>query len=243
VQKLESLENNQAVEKDKTVIANKNLDNRFSELENMMKTLITHVQGGGSRKDPVIQYDPNFGIKIGQPGGIPKWGPNGRGNDVNGKCFYCGSMGHFIPDCNDMKNDIKTGYVTLNTEGKLRMHDGGYIPTLPNGAPIKERIEKWNMRKQNQFYCGYDDNDCIPESVIPRYPAQFVHQTEDSVHRRARLERELDLKEKEEELELRKLKLEREEKRRTEQTSKPTCSPQVLELLEQLTKDEKAGFQ
>ena len=243
VQKLESLENNQAVEKDKMVITNKNLDNRFNELENMIKNLINQVQSSGNKKDPVIQYDPNMGIKIGQPGTIPKWEPNGRGNNISRKCFYCGGIDHFIPDCEDMKNDIKTGYVTLNHEGKLRMQDGGYVPTVPNGAPIKERIEKWNMKKQNQFYCGYDDNDGIPEPMIPRYPAQFVHTTEDPTYHRARLERELDLKEREEELELRKLKLEREEKRRTEQTNKPTCSPQVLELLEQLTKEDKSGFQ
>ena len=241
-QKLESLENVQAAEKDNKIAAEKNLDGRFNDLENMMKSLITHVQNGGNKKEPAVQYDPNMGIKIGQPGTIPKWGPNGKGNGVNGKCFYCGGVNHFIPDCDEMKNDIKIGYVTLNSEGKLRMQDGGYIPSLPSTAPIKERIERHNIRKQNQFYCGYDENDCIPEPVIPRYPAQFVNKIEDPALRRARLERELEFKEKEDELELRKLKLEREEKKRAEQTSK-TCSPQVLELLEQLAKDEKAGFQ
>ena len=131
----------------------------------------------------------------------------------------------------------------LSNDGKLRMIDGGYIPNMPEGAPIKERIERQNMRKQNQFYCGYDDNDCIPETVIPMYPAQFVNTTEDPAHRLARLERELNLKEKEEELEIRKLKLEREEKKRAKQTSKPTCSSQALEILEQLVKEDKAGFQ
>ena len=159
------------------------------------------------------------------------------------KCFYCGGKNHYIPDCDEMKHDIKIGYIRLNGEGKLRMSDGGYIPATPNNAPIKERIERQNMRKQNQLYCGYDENDCIPEPVIPRYPAQFVNTTEDPAHRRARLERELNFQEKEDALELRKLKLEREEKRKAEQTSKPTCSTQALELLEQLVKENKEGFQ
>ena len=86
-------------------------------------------------------------------------------------------------------------------------------------------------------------NDEVPEPVIPRYSAQFVHTTEDPTQCLARLERELSLKEKEDELETRKLKLEREEKKRAKQTSKPTCSPQVLELLEQMVKGDKADFQ
>jgi hypothetical protein len=244
VQKMESLENSQAEEKDKIVLANKNLDNRFNDLENMMKTFIMQ-SGGSDRKDSVPQYDPQDGVKIGQPGTIPRWGGNGNGrnNEMNGKCYYCGGLGHFIPGCQEMKKDIKNGYVMMTQDGKLRMRDGGYIPSTPDGAPIKERIERQNMRRQNQLYCGYDENGSIPETVMPMYASQFVHTTEDPTQRRSRLERELNLQEKEEQLEIRKLKLEREEKRRVEQTSKPTCSPQVLELLEQLSKEDKTGFQ
>ena len=247
VQKMESLENNQAEEKDKLEITNKNLDNRFNDLESMMKSLLVQAQNGGNSggREPVVQYDPNMGIKIGQPGTIPKWGPSGRHNhmEINGQCFYCGGGDHFIPGCKVMKDDIRNGHVKLNHDGKLRMSDGGYIPNAPEGAPIRERVERHNMRKQNQFYCGYDENDSIPEPVIPMYPAQFLNTTEDPAHRRARLEKELNLKEKEEELELRKLKLNREEKRRGKQANKPACSPQVLELLEQIVKEDKAGFQ
>ena len=246
VQKMENLENSQAEEKDRMVITNKNLDGRFNELENMMKSLLVQRQNGnGGGKEPVIPYDPNMGIKIGQPGTIPKWGPSGKQAhyEVDGECFYCGGGDHHIPACKVMKDDIQSGYVKLNHDGKLRMNDGGYIPNSLDGAPIRERVGRHYRKKQNQFYCGYDENDEVPEPVIPRYSAQFVHTTEDPTQRLARLERELSLKEKEDELETRKLKLEREEKKRAKQTSKPTCSPQVLELLEQMVKGDKADFQ
>ena len=245
VQKLESLENNQAVEKDKMEIANKDLHNRFNELEKMMKNLVNHVQGNGN-KEPVAQYDPNNRVKLGQPGTIPKWVTNGNGRNGEGdsKCFYCGKRGHYISDCDDLKEDLKVGFVKLNDEGKLRMSDGGYVPNTPNGAPINDRIEKQNMKRQNQLYCGYDDNGGIPEPVIPSYPAQFFNTMESAAQRHTRLERELDLKEKEDELELRKIRLEREEKKR-EPINKGSGSPQVLEFLEQLEKNEnaKADFQ
>ena len=63
------------------------------------------------------------------------------------------------------------------------MSDGGYVPNTPNGAPIKQ-----NMKRQNQLYCGYDDNGGIPEPVIHRYPAQFVNTMESAAQRCARLE-------------------------------------------------------
>jgi len=248
VQKLEGLENSQAVEKDKLDVANKNLNNRFNDLEKMMKTLMNQVQNGsGSRREHVEQYNPNSGIKLGQPGTIPKWGPPNTGRSSSNMdigCFYCGSKNHFIPECDELKEDIRTGYVKLNNEGKIRNGDGGFIPRSPNGGSIKERIEKQKMMKQNQFYCGYDESDYIAEPVVPMYPAQLINTTEDSVNCRSRLQRELKLQEKEEELELRKLKLEKEEMRKEQ--NKEFNSSQLLEkVLEQISNKEdalKAGF-
>ena len=62
---------------------------------------------------------------------------------------------------------------------------------------------------------------------------------ESAAQRHTWLEKELDLKEREDELELRKIRLEREEKKR-EPTNEGSGSPQVLELLEQLVKEENA---
>ena len=143
-----------------------------------MKNLMNHVQNGngnGNRKELVDQYSPNSGIELGQPGTIPRWGSNanGKSNFMDHNCFYCGGKNHHIPDCDELKNDLKTGYVKLSNDGEIRNNDGGYIPSAPNGTPIKERIEKLRMWKQNQFYCGYDESEYISEPVVPMYPAQF----------------------------------------------------------------------
>ena len=174
VQKMEGLENSQAEEKDKLEISNKNLNNRFSDLEKMMRNLMNHVQNGngnGNRKEPADQYSPNSGIKLGQPGTIPRWGfnANWKSNFMDHNCFYCGGKNHYIPECDELKNDLKTGYVKLSNDGKIRNGDGGYIPSAPNETPIKERIEKLKMWKQNQFYCGYDESEYISEPVVPMH--------------------------------------------------------------------------
>ncbi|KAF8802062.1 hypothetical protein BYT27DRAFT_7261406 [Phlegmacium glaucopus] len=233
VQKLEGLENRQAEEKDKVEMINKNLDGRFSALEDMMKNFMSQAQNT-SRREHVPQYDPNSGVRLGQPGTIPRWVTNGKGNMLEGdhKCFYCGGKNHYIPECDELKADLKAGRIKLNDEGKMRMPDGAYVPNSPNGAPIKERIEKYNMRRQNQFYCGYDENDEIPEVAIPRYSSQYLNTTEDPAHRRARLELQL----KEDELELRKIKLEREEQKK-EQISKSTRSAHLLDLMDKMEQE------
>jgi hypothetical protein len=235
VQKLESLENIQAEEKDKLDIANKKMDSRFNDLENMMKTVISHIQNGGKKEQvpEVPQYDPSSGIRLGQAGTIPRWAPNGRSNsNMFGKCFYCGGKEHYVPECEELKKDLRIGRVKINGDKKFRMPDGSWIPNEPNGAPIKEKIERELMRKENQFYCGYEEE----EDMIPRYPEQYVNIAESPYQRKARLERELDLKEKEDELEMKKIKFERETKKR-EQVEKPTKS-QLIELIEKLAQGE-----
>jgi hypothetical protein len=206
----------------------------------MMKSLLAQVQSNGAsgmRREQVKQYDPNSGIKLGTPGSIPKWGNNNRTNESS-TCFYCGRRGHFVPDCEEAKDDVQAGLVRLNAEGKLRMGDGSSIPMVPNTSTIKERVEKSYAKKLNQFYCGNDEEDMQGLSKnIPHYPTF----TEDPAQRRARLEYELSLKEREDGLELKQMKLEREEKRK-EQSGKYNRAAHVLEMMEQLTEEEVANI-
>ena len=76
---MENLENIQAEEKDKLQLANKNLDSKFTVLEDMMKNMMSQIQNGNSRKEQVPQYDPNSGIRLGQAGSNSRWGSNGMG--------------------------------------------------------------------------------------------------------------------------------------------------------------------
>ena len=243
-QKLEEVENIQVQERDKLALANKNMDTKFNELQDMMKTMLAKVQGEERVKD-TCQNETNRENKLGAPGMIPKWGAGGSKSEGNGKCcYYCGCINHFIPECEEMKDDLKAGLVKLNTEGKLRMSDGSYIPNVPNTVTIKERVEKSLAKRQSQFYLGTEEDNAqnMPSLSVLKNPAQYTNMVEDAAQRQTRLEKELELKEKEEELEIRQIKLEKETKKRQELSHRTTHAAQVLDLLEQLTEEEVAAI-
>jgi hypothetical protein len=241
-QKLEEIENLQAQERYKLEIVNKNVDVRFNELESMMKTLLSQVQSNASNTVNTgwrsKQYDPSSGVKLGTPGTMPKWGSGSRLGDGSG-CFYCSGLDHMMgSSCEEMMAAIKAGWVKLNAEGKLRLGDGSYIPSVPNAANIKERVEKFYAKRQSQYYLGDEEEDDAPSLSINRTPVKTL--AEDPARRRARLEYELDLKEREEAIELKQLKIERDEKRK-EGANRATRAAQVLEMIEQLTEEELAA--
>jgi hypothetical protein len=231
-QKLEEIESVQAQERDKLVNMNKTMDSKLSDIEIMMKALLAP---GGATKDDCKGDCKGSCNKTHETssGSVPK---GGRSMD-NERCFYCGKMGHFQADCEDLKSQIRSGNLKLNPEGRLRLKDGSFIPGFPNTATLKERVERHYAKKPSQFYYGEYEEDDPP--FTPKYTSQYLNVNEDE-KRRARLEKELDLREKEEALELRKLKLEREEKR-LEQSSSNSRATNLLDILG-LTDDELAAL-
>ena len=234
-QKFDELEGVQALERDRLVSLNKTMESRFSDIENMMKTLLAQSQGGASQG--LCKGDCKSGnckTHEAHSGPAQRWGGKPMENE---KCFWCGLFGHFQADCEDLKSQIRSGNVKVNQEGKLRLKDGSFIPNYPAGATMKEKVERHYAKRPSQYYHGeYEEDDPVPSS-IPRYPSQYLQTNETAERRRARLEKELDLKEREDALELRKLKLEREEKR----LELPSGGSKAANLLE-LTDDELAAI-
>jgi hypothetical protein len=62
-------------------------------------------------------------------------------NRDNRKCFYCDEVGHMQNECRHREQQLRDGWTTLNSDGKLTMGDGSPIPR--QGHPIlKDRIEE-----------------------------------------------------------------------------------------------------
>ena len=167
-QKVDELEGIQALEKDRVVSMNKTMESKMTEIENMIKSLLAQGQVGA--KSEACKGDcKGSGCKTHESsGGQPqRWG-SGRQME-NEKFFYCGRMGHFQADCNDLKEQVRTGNLKVNPEGKLRLRDGSFIPNQPAGATIKEKVERHYARRPSQFFYGeYEDEDPIAPTV-PKY--------------------------------------------------------------------------
>ena len=231
-EKVEELEGVQALERDRLVSMNKMIETRISELENLIKSLVT--QGQNHAKGDC--KNGNCKMHEASSNSMQKGGKSLE----NEKCFWCGFFGHFQADCEDLKNQIRLGNVKLNQEGKLRLRDGSFIPKYPSDATLKERVERHYAKKPSQFYYGeYEDNDPTP-STTNNILSQLLGTSNDMEKRTlTQLKAELDLKRREEALELKK-RLLAENERMLEQANAPTKTPNIRELLEQLSEEELA---
>ena len=152
-QKLEELEGLQAIEKDRLVSMNKNLESKIGGLEELLKTLLAqnHMKGaahdsckGNCLQGNCTEHEPGTSNNNTQRFG-------GRGLERE-HCFWCGLLGHFQADCDDLKSQLRSGNVKVNPEGKLRLRDGAFIPNHPSGATLKEKVERHYSRKPSQFF-------------------------------------------------------------------------------------------
>jgi hypothetical protein len=238
-EKVEELEGVQALERDRLVSMNKTIESRFGGLEDLIKTLLTQHQAGTSQGQ--CKGDCKNGsckTHESSTGPTQKWGTRSMENE---KCFYCGLLGHFQADCEDLKNQIKAGNIKVNPEGKLRLRDGSFIPNQPMGATLKERVERHYARKPSHFYHGeYEEDDPVP-SLSPGYSSQYLGTSNDAEKRIAQLKAELDLRKREDALELRKKLVEQEEKK-LEQANGSSRATNVLDLLGQLSDEEIAAI-
>jgi hypothetical protein len=240
-EKLNELEGEQALEKDRLVSLGKTLDARMGGIEDLIKSLLKP-----SRSDAETQHVCKGDCKSG--GGktleansnpAQKWGMKSNDNE---KCFWCGLFGHFQADCEDLKTQLRLGYVKMNQEGKLRMKDGSYIPKFPAEASMKERVEKHYARKPSQFFYGeYDDSDPTPTAATSALSQLLGSNNEADKRTIAQLKAELDLRNREDALERKQRLLEQNDKT-NEQASSSTRAANVLELLGQLSDDELAAI-
>ncbi len=71
-------------------------------------------------------------------------------SNPNPGCNYCGSLEHFIRDCQVVLEDIKQGKCQRNVEGRVTLPSGAFVPRDIPGRYFKDRIEEWHRRNPGQ---------------------------------------------------------------------------------------------
>lgn len=206
--KLESLEETQALEKDRLDAVNKQWGARFEGLETMMKSLLTQ-----SQEKTVASFVQN----VGQGGGnfphtesMANRGFRNFTNTSGYNCFGCGDHGHFQNDCEKIKNLIRTGAIRYNGEGRVCLPDGSKVPSGPAGANLADRVEKYysTMRPTQAYYGTFEEMEEKLAGIMPKENSFLNREVEEREQKLARLEKELELKERESALLAKQLKLE-----------------------------------
>lgn len=83
-------------------------------------------------------------------------------------CNFCGGP-HFIRECDKVEEMIREGKCRRNTEGKVVLPSGAFVPReIPPGL-LSERIEEWHRRNPNQLAAatllhtiGFNNPSIIP---------------------------------------------------------------------------------
>ncbi len=66
-------------------------------------------------------------------------------------CNFCGSLEHFIKNCEIVLEYIRLGKCKRNFEGKVVLPSGAYIPRDIQGKKFMDRIDEYHRRNPNQM--------------------------------------------------------------------------------------------
>ena len=66
-------------------------------------------------------------------------------------CNFCGSLDHFIKNCEVVLEYIRLGKCKRNFEGKVVLPSGAYIPRDIQGKRFMDRIDEYHRRNPNQM--------------------------------------------------------------------------------------------
>src|SRR3984957_1890382 len=93
----------------------------------------------------------------------------------NTDCNFCGGQ-HYIRDCHVVDEYIQAGKCKRNTEGKVVLSTGAYVPRDIPGTLLRERVDEWHHRFPNQLSVASLIHTISMEHVRS-VPAEVTHST------------------------------------------------------------------
>jgi len=194
--KIESIEEAQALQKDKQEIASKHMDAKLEAIETMIKNFVSQVQ-----EKPSSSFVQNVGpAKYGMPNDTAGKSFKSPFNHADYMCFGCGENGHFQNNCEKVKALIQKGAIIQNREGRICLPDGTRVPNIPNGACLVDRVEKYyiTMRSSQTYYSTFEEAEDHLLGLIPKETTYMNREVLDEREQRiAKLEKEIGIRERE----------------------------------------------
>ena len=76
--------------------------------------------------------------------------------DPNGsdRCMFCGGPDHFVRECGEVAEYIRVGKCKKNTEGRIVLSTGAFVPREIPGSNLKDRVDEWHRRNPGQIATG-----------------------------------------------------------------------------------------
>ncbi|KAJ6461844.1 hypothetical protein C8R47DRAFT_993378 [Mycena vitilis] len=102
-------------------------------VQQLLKFVATQSQlGQQSNAAPAVQYNPS-----------PPQRPDG--------CTYCSDLAHYINRCPTVQTDIDAGKCRRDSDGRIVLPSGAYVPRRITGANLRARIEEWHRQNPGQL--------------------------------------------------------------------------------------------
>ncbi|ETW82042.1 hypothetical protein HETIRDRAFT_101423 [Heterobasidion irregulare TC 32-1] len=70
------------------------------------------------------------------------------------RCMFCGGPDHFVRECGEVAEYIRVGKCKKNTEGRIVLSTGAFIPREIPGNNLKDRVDEWHRRNPGQIATG-----------------------------------------------------------------------------------------
>jgi hypothetical protein len=194
--KLETLEEAQALEKDRLDVVNKQWSAKLESIEGLMKTLLSQAQ-----EKPSSNFVQNVGMgsRMGNQAEPPGRGFKTFSSGSDFLCFGCGLSGHFQNECERVKALLAKGLIVHNRDGRVCLPDGSRVPNIPAGAYLADRVERYyaNLKPTQSYYGAFEEMEDKMHGSAFREATHSNREMEEREQRIARLEKEYELKERE----------------------------------------------
>ncbi|KAJ7749826.1 hypothetical protein DFH07DRAFT_775325 [Mycena maculata] len=109
-----------------------------------------------------IKSDPSIAALVGTVSELIKVLANGKASSANSNngtgfkkrpdgCGYCSDLDHFINQCRHVLDDIKAGKVRRNSDSKVVLPNGSFVPRSIPGPNLRARVEEWHKQNPGQL--------------------------------------------------------------------------------------------